>query len=99
VLRGRGDRCCQSHPTAADVFLLVEVADSSVDFDRGVKLPLYGRHGIPEVWLVELNAETIEVHRKPRAGSFEETRRCRRGETLVPAALPDLVLRVDELLG
>src|SRR2546429_3149605 len=53
------------HPVAEDVFLLIEVADSTLAYDRGQKLPAYGRAGIPEVWILNLRARTVEVYREP----------------------------------
>ena len=65
LLRPRADRYRSGHPTAADVLLLVEVADTSLAFDRGPKLALYARHGVPEVWVVDLVSRAVEVCREP----------------------------------
>ena len=65
LLRPRPDRYRSGHPTAADVLLLVEVADSSLAYDRGPKLALYARHGVPEVWLVDLVGRAVEICREP----------------------------------
>lgn len=70
----------QSHPTAEDVLLLIEVADTSRDYDRQVKIPLYARHGIPEVWLVDLKAGVIEVFREPAAEGYRRVTCHRPGE-------------------
>lgn len=67
VLRYRDDRYREAPPTAGDVQLLVEVADSTLEMDRRLKLPLYARSGIPEVWLVNRREEQIEVYRQPLA--------------------------------
>ena len=82
---GRGpDFYESSHPTAADVLLLVEVADSSLAYDRGPKLALYARHGVPEVWIVDLPGHALEVCREPAADGYADrrnslrARRCRR---------------------
>ena len=58
------------HPTAADTLLLIEVADSSLRYDRKVKLPLYARHGVPELWIVDLEGGTVEVCREPRGDGY-----------------------------
>src|SRR6476620_10907112 len=55
LLRPRADRSRNSHPTAADVLLLVEVADNSLAYDHGPRLALYARHSVPEVWVVDLH--------------------------------------------
>lgn len=58
-------------PEPADVLLLIEVADSSVQYDRTRKLPLYARHGVPEVWLIDLNTRIAEVHRQPAGDLYQ----------------------------
>jgi Uma2 family endonuclease len=75
------------------------VAETSADYDRQVKVPLYARHGVAEAWLVDLAAGAVEVYRGPGAGSYGEVRTLGRGETLSPLAFPELTLTVDEILG
>jgi hypothetical protein len=53
LLKFRADRYAHALPTAADVLLIVEVSDTTLDYDRGEKLRLYARHGIPEYWIVD----------------------------------------------
>lgn len=99
LLKPRKDFYAGGHPGPADVLLLVEVMDVSASYDRGVKLPLYARHGIPEVWLVDLEQERVEVYREPRAEGYSSATVLRRGERLASAAFPDLALAVEDLLG
>jgi Uma2 family endonuclease len=87
------------HPAPADILLLIEVADTSLDYDRGEKLPLYAEAGVREVWLVNLPGDAIEVYRDPRDGRYADVRTARRGETIAPLAFPDLTLAVSEILG
>jgi len=75
------------------------VADTSVASDRERKVPLYARAGIPEAWLVNLPADALEIYREPRAGTYTDVRTARRGDTVSPLAFPNLVLRVDDILG
>ena len=82
-----------------DVLLVVEVADTSAVYDRGVKLPLYAAAGIPEVWLVDLAGEAVEVYRAPAATGYRDARRLVRGDRVAPGAFPDASLAVDEVLG
>jgi Uma2 family endonuclease len=82
-----------------DVFLVVEVADTSVGSDREVKIPLYARAGIPEAWLVDLTGDCVTVCRKPSAQVYQDVQRLQRGQSLFPEAFPDLVLAVDDILG
>lgn len=97
VIRARdyGD----SLPTPEDVLLLIEVADTSLSYDREVKLPLYARSGIVEVWLVDLNEYVIERHTEPSENGYRLVRRAGRGETLESVVLPTLTLPVEAALG
>ena len=72
LLRPRADDYFRAHPTAAEVLLLVEVADSSLPYDLTVKLPLYAHAGIAELWLVDLPGRTLTVYRHPAGSSFAE---------------------------
>jgi len=89
----------QRHPVPADVLLIVEIADSSEAYDRDVKVPLYSRSGIPEVWLVRLLADSIRVYRTPENGAYRDVRDVGRGQALSPALLPDVALSADDILG
>jgi hypothetical protein len=75
------------------------VADTSLDYDRGTKLPLYAAAAIAEAWLVDLVAETIERHTEPGEGRYRRIARAGRGETLTSTVLPALTLPVDAVLG
>ena len=99
LLRRRADFYASAHPGPHDVLLLVEVSDSSTEYDREVKLPLYARHGIAEVWLVGLEAGIVEVYRGPTDRGYREVSRSRRGQDLSPEAFPRLELAVDDILG
>jgi Uma2 family endonuclease len=87
------------HPVPADVLLLVEVADSSLDFDKGTKLPLYAASAIPEVFLVDLLGEHLERHTEPRDGQYRTVITAGRGATLPSSMLPGLEIPVDVALG
>lgn len=99
VLRPRADFYAGGHPEPGDVWLLVEVADTTLAFDRTVKGPLYARAGIPEVWLVDIAGQAVEVHRRPSGGRYVETERLIRGQRLTCEAFRDLDVSVDEVLG
>lgn len=98
LLRWRDDFYATSHPNPDDILLLIEVADSSVGFDRGVKTPLYARRGIRELWLVDLTKSTVEVHRQPSTTGFQEIRKLQKGDRISPLAFPDLELNVSDIL-
>jgi Uma2 family endonuclease len=99
LLKPRADLYRSEHPTAAEVLLLVEVADSSLRYDRGVKLPLYAWHGVPEVWIVNIGEGVVDVYRDPQDEAYRTTAHAARGEVLEPAALPGLRILVTEVLG
>ena len=79
----------------------IEVAESSLAQDRKVKVPMYARAGIPEVWLVNLPQEVVEVYSDPSAGRYRTVRRVGRSESLpLPGELSGAgAIRVDDVLG
>ena len=90
LLRPRS--CRTAHPGPADVLLLVEVADSSLRFDRRVKLPLYARFGIPEVWIADLKRRVLEVHRSPAGSAYANSMDYQPDAQLSPVLLPGVAL-------
>lgn len=88
-----------SLPVPEDVLLLIEVSDTSLAYDRNVKLPLYGRSGIPEVWIVDLNNKVVDRYTEPSEEGYRLVRRAGRNETLESAVLPALALAMGAVLG
>jgi Uma2 family endonuclease len=86
------------NPRPADVLFVVEVSDSTLRYDQTVKLPLYARSGIPEVWIADLAAGTITRYAAPEQGRYGHATSFRRGDTITSSVLSDLSLRVDDLL-
>jgi Uma2 family endonuclease len=99
VLRFREDHYRGLLPAPSDLLLVIEVADTSVDYDRNVKLPLYAQAGIAEAWLVRLRDACIEIHRSPGATGYQEMRTLRSGDSVAPLAFPELKLAVAGILG
>jgi Uma2 family endonuclease len=93
IVRWRDDFYLAGHPTPPDIYWVIEVADTNIAYDREVKVPLYMQAGIPEVWLVNLDADCLEVYRQ------QGQQMLRRGQTITPLYFPELAFRVDELLG
>ena len=89
----------ESLPVPEDVLLLIEVSDTTLAYDRGVKLPLYARAGIGEVWIVDLPAEIIERYIGPSADGYRRVDQARRGQRLASTELPGLTPSVDAVLG
>lgn len=98
VVRSRSDDYTTAHPGPPDAYLIIEVADTSVGFDRGEKMPLYALAGIPEYWLVDIVADKVEVYRSPAADGYRDVRYYQRGESLTPIAFPDLTLPIEAIL-
>jgi len=99
ILKPHEDEYARAHPRPPDVLLIIEVADSSIEYDRSIKLPLYANAGIPETWIVNLNDETIEQFSAPRNGEYVDRRVAHRGDMLSSSSVPTLTLSVDEILG
>jgi len=98
VLKPRRDRYFGAHPTVADVLLIVEVSDTSLRFDHDRKMPLYGRAGIAEAWLVDLEKRTLHRFNAPDSASGYRTESIASGDQKVsPAALPDVVVSIADL--
>ena len=86
------------HAGPAQIFLVIEVSDSSVAYDRSDKGPAYARNGVREYWLLNLSSNVLEVHREPGPEGYREVRTLIRDETIAPLAFSDLVVRVGDFL-
>ena len=98
LLKPAADDYTIQHARPEDVLLLIEIAASSLAYDRGTKLPAYGRAGISEGWIVNVEDECIEVYREPYLDGYASTALLRRGEKARPLAFPDAAVDVAELL-
>lgn len=99
LLRRRDDYYEKKPPGPEDILLLIEVADSSLKFDRDRKIPLYAQAGVAETWLADLTSGTIFAYRCPSPNGYLEVKRYRRGQEISPEAFPDQSFAVDALLG
>ena len=98
LLRPRGKAYLEKNPDASDILLLIEVADSSLDQDRTVKLQLYAIMSIPEYWIVDLQHDRLLVHTDPAGESYQTVRELHRGDTAALSLLPECVIPVDLML-
>jgi Uma2 family endonuclease len=98
VARPRSDFYSSDHPRPEDLLLVVEVSDTSLRYDREIKVPLYAEAGVVEVWLVNLVDNVLEVYRDPGPKGYRSLQRLSAGDQVSPLAFPDLMLSVDELL-
>lgn len=99
VLRFRPDFYAGGHPEPEDVLLLIEVAETSLAYDRELKLPRYAAAGIEEVWLVDLAAREIMVYREPTGEGYTAVTHHNPETTLSPLAFPDLTINASSVLG
>jgi Uma2 family endonuclease len=99
LLRPPLGRYAEQIPLTDDALLVIEVVDSSQHRDRVVKLPRYAAAGVVEVWIVDLDGGAVEICREPTSGGYRERRRAGRGEVVAPAAFPDVVVSVADVLG
>lgn len=98
LLKPRDDYYAAAHPRPGDVLLLVEVAETSVRYDRDKKLPLYARAGIPEAWLVDIHGKALYVYRSPGPDGFAAVEKVTNLSALSPALMPDCVVDLRGLL-
>ena len=98
LLRPRADFYASRHAGPGDILLIVEIADSSLAYDRGTKTRIYAEFGIPEYWLADLRANLVSRYSAPNRGAYRKVERCKRGESIAPALLPACVIAVDALL-
>ena len=95
LLKFREDYYETAHPTPSDILLLIEVSDSTIEYDRTVKLPLYAKAGIREVWIVDLMEDCIEIYRQPTADGYEFVQTALGGQTISTLAFPEFEIDVN----
>lgn len=94
----RDDFYRHAHPSAEDVLLLIEVADSSLAQDRNVKAPLYARFAIAEYWIINLSEKCVELYRKPQQGIYQEKLVLRDKDSLQALNFPNIELTVNQVV-
>lgn len=92
-------RYTQAYPTASDVHLVIEIADTTRAYDHEVKLPLYASAGIPEAWLIDPTENRIERHTEPGANFYRQVVLFLAGDTATSTIVPNIALPVDTVLG
>jgi Uma2 family endonuclease len=99
ILRRRPVPYKEAEPATEDVLLLIEVAESSLAYDRSTKLRLYGGAGIPEYWLIDTAAESVEVYRTPGADGYRDASRLAGAVTVTSLIFPDVSLTLAEIFS
>ena len=97
VVARRSDAYAARHPEPGDVLLAIEVADSSLRYDRLEKAPRYARSGVPEMWLVDVEASAVTVHTDPGPDGYASRHVRRRGDQIVSTSVPELGFPVDDI--
>lgn len=98
IYRWRDDFYRNTPPVREDVLLVIEVADTTLAYDRRVKMPLYSRHDLPESWIVNIKGRAVIIGRVPTPDGYQEVRTVRGSEAFSSLAFPDLVLTPEQLL-
>lgn len=94
ILKHRDDFYTAGKPTAVDVLLVVEVADTTLSYDRQIKIPLYARHHIPEAWLIDLPNKRLKIFLEPNDNQYQKTLRPNRLEQIVPSTIPEVSMNL-----
>ena len=96
LLKWRDDFYRDGHPDSSDVLLLIEVSDTTIDYDRGRKLSAYARAGVQEVWIVSREDRRIEAYTEPSEGAYDNVRHAGPTDAIAPQAFPDVTLEVGQ---
>jgi Uma2 family endonuclease len=99
LLIPRSDDYLNSLPAASDVLLVIEVSDTTLAYDRDVKVPLYAGQGLPECWVVDANARRLEMYRDPGADGYRTLLRPDRNATVSPLAVPNAMIDLEALFA
>lgn len=98
LLKPQPDFYAHALPTAGDVWLLIEGADTSLAYDRGVKVPRYAAANIPEVWLVDAEGGAVTVYTQPSAAGYQNVQRFGAGDVVTATSVASLIVAVDDIL-
>jgi Uma2 family endonuclease len=99
LLKPHPDCYSSQHPGPVDVFLVMEISVSSLRYDRDIKLPIYASSRVPEIWIVDLQRESLLVYRDPGAGGYATALHLERGNAVSCLAFPETKLDVNDLFG
>ena len=99
LLKFREDFYASGKANAEDALLLIEVSDTTVSYDRKTKTRLYAEAEVAEVWLVNLPRQILEIYTNPQDGKYKLVKKCEKTETVSPKLLPELKLKVSDIIG
>ncbi len=98
LLKPRIDFYGNQHPTVEDIFLLIEVADSSIEDDRTFKIPIYAENKVQEVWLVDLNQNLLEVYQNPQTNYYQNIKKLFSQDSLTLSQPEAITIKLDRIL-
>jgi Uma2 family endonuclease len=98
LVKPRADFYKHAHPCAADTFLIIEVSETTLRYDRKIKVPLYARHGVPEVWIVDLRGRQIHFFRSPAGGEYTDVSSTSEPAVATPSALAGIQIDLSHVL-
>ena len=98
LLQPRSDFYASGHPQPSDIFLIIEVADSSINYDKEVKIPLYSSGGITEVWLIDLNQNLVQIYQQPTPTGYQVIQDFQPENALSPLAFPEINFQVNKII-
>lgn len=98
VIRQKPEGYGDALPTAEDIALIIEVADTSIRKDQGDKLKAYARHGVEDYWIIDVNQQSLIIHRQPADDRFEEISTAAGGDSVQPLNPPDFSVTVNDIL-
>jgi len=99
VLKPRDDYYEEKRIVWEDALLVIEVSDTTIRRDRDLKLPLYAKAGVSELWIEDLRRNTLFVYRDPGPATYGQSLTLHRGDSISLLAFPDIAINVDELIG
>lgn len=97
ILKWRDDFYADALPTPNDILLVIEVADSTIAYDREIKMPLYAANAIPEMWLLDVNQQIIEEYSQPASSGYKKMQRYEQGDALSVNVFPEVIFNWEEI--
>jgi Uma2 family endonuclease len=99
VVKIESKRCRDRHPIPEDIYLLIEVADSTRSYDRDRKVKVYAKANVPGYWVIDVNQRQLLVFRDPQGDTYQVEQVLGMTDTVAPVAFPDVVTELSSLLG
>jgi Uma2 family endonuclease len=99
ILQPRSDNYAHAHPRPDDIIIIIEVSDSTVQYDRTEKLPRYAAANIAEAWIIDVAQQTIEQYTQPMRGEYARMKKVFFGDIITSSSLPGITLDTSDIFG